>query len=124
MWDFLKAMAPWLGHGLVLIISLATGIAANKLTAPAKPEAALVIPAADKDKTAPVTERAFVIAFETFGKRFDMLDGTAGLCVAEIQALRAERTDKVPAKAPAAVIKARPKPKDTGIMTLFGVGSK
>ena len=116
-WKFWTVLGPYIGQALVLIVTLLVGvggtIATQKLTAPARPEAALVIPAADKDKTAPVTERAFVTAVGVFEKRFDAQDEALKLMTQEVQALRGERTDKVlPA---AAVVKARPKPKATGL---------
>ena len=109
-WRFWTALAPYIGQALVAIVAALVGAggmwATQKLSAP-KP--AMVISAADKDKTAPVTERAFVTAFEVFSKRFDMLDGATGLCVTEVQALRGERTDKTLPVAP--VVKAWPRPK-------------
>ena len=115
-WKFWTVLGPYIGQALVLITTLLVGIggtiATQKLTGPSKTEAALVILAADKDKTAPVTERAFVTAVEVFGKRFDMLEAKVDLGNSELALLRQERTDKALPAAP--VVKARPKPKAKG----------
>lgn len=109
-WQLILGLLPSINTSLIAIVTAAVSIGGTLATQHyAAPKTPFLIPAADKAKAVsptPVSELAFMSAVKVLEGRMDLHEGTLGLCVSEVQALRKERTDKV-----APIVPPKPKPK-------------
>ena len=110
-WQLILGLLPSINTCLIAIVTAVVSIGGTLATQHyALPKAPFLIPAADKPSL-PSVSAQISAAVDKLNGRFDLIEGNAGLCVSEIQALRRERADKA---APIPV-KAKPKAKAAGL---------